>query len=243
MIYYRKLLIRRYFIRTLLCLFAILFLAVNAICGFLIAEGYMMYHDAVSQMSIRERIEMIRSGENFTRFSELPDFYIDAVISVEDRRFEEHCGIDLIAVCRAAWTDIKAMSWVEGGSTITQQAAKNMLFTGDKKIQRKIAESFAAIALEAECSKNEILELYANTVYFGSDYYGIYDATMGYFGKIPSELTDYEAAMLAGLPNAPSVYSPDVNMELAKQRTSQVLQSMVRNNIITQEEAEIILYF
>ena len=243
MIYYQKHLKRSYFIKTLLFIFAILFLAVNVVCGFFIAEGYMMYRDAVSQMSIRERIETIRSGKNFMHISELPDFYIDAVISVEDRRFEQHGGIDFIAVCRAVWTDIRSMSLVEGGSTITQQVAKNMLFSNDKKIQRKIAECFAAFAIEAECSKNEILELYVNTVYFGSGYYGIYDAAMGYFGKIPYELTDYEAAILAGLPNAPSEYSPDVNLDLAEQRASQVLHSMVRNNIITWEEAEKILCF
>ena len=89
--------------------------------------------------------------------------------------------------------------------------------------------------------KKEIFELYANTAYFGSGYYGIYDAAMGYFGKMPSELTDYEAAMLAGLPNAPSVYSPDTNMDLAVQRVRQVLDSMVENDILTEEEAEAIM--
>ena len=225
----------------MICLFAVLFLALNGLTVSFLVKGWLMYSDAVSEMSIGERIENIRSSEDFTRFSELSDFYIAAVISVEDHRFEKHCGIDIIAVCRAVWTDMKAMSWVEGGSTITQQLAKNMIFTQEKKLERKIAECFAALAIENEYSKSEIFELYVNTAYFGSGYYGIHDAAEGYFGKLPSELTDYESAMLAGLPNAPSAYSPDTNMELAVQRTSQVLRSMVDNRILTQEEAEDIM--
>lgn len=222
-------------------LFAIMLYAVITVCDFFGIKGYMMYRDAVSEISIEEVVETVRSGENFTCFSDLSDFYITAVISVEDHRFEEHCGIDLIAIGRAVWTDVKAMSWVEGGSTITQQVAKNLFFSQEKKIERKVAECFAAFALESEYSKNEIFELYVNTAYFGSGYYGIYNAAMGYFNKRPSELSDYEAAMLAGLPNAPSAYSPDTNRNLAIKRTSQVLESMVRNEILTQEEVDTIL--
>lgn len=125
-----------------------------------------------------------------------------------------------------------------GGSTITQQFIKNLLFTQDKKMERKVAEVFAALKMESNYTKEEIFELYANTVYFGNGYYGIYQASMGYFGKEPSELTDYESAILAGIPNAPSVYSPDTNIELVSQRAKQVLNSMIRNKLITKEEAE-----
>ena len=190
-------------------------------------KGYRMYKDAVSQVSVADRFEEIQNEEHFTQYEDLPEFYINAVISVEDHRFRRHPGIDPIAICRAAWTDIKAMSFVEGGSTITQQLAKNMLFTQDKKMERKMAEVFAVLDIEREYSKEEILELYVNTSSFGSGYYGIYAAAEGYFGKPPSELTDYESAMLAGVPNAPSMYSPDVSMEQASQRVGQVLRSMV----------------
>ena len=225
----------------IICLSVILFLVFCVSGAYVMIKGWLMYRDAIAEMSIGDRIQAIRSDEDFTRFSQLPDFYIDAVISVEDQRFEKHCGIDMIAVCRAIWTDIKEMSWAEGGSTITQQLAKNMIFTQEKKLERKVAECFAAFAIESRYSKSEIFELYVNTAYFGSGYYGIHDAAAGYFNKLPSELTDYEAAMLAGLPNAPSVYSPDANMELAVQRTSQVLRSMVDNKIITQKEADSIM--
>lgn len=213
----------------------IIFLMIGGFCGI---KGYRMYQNAIAEETLDERVEKVRSSENFTVYSEMPQFYIKATVSVEDHRFEKHGGIDLIAIARAAWTDIKEMSFVEGGSTITQQLVKNMLFTQDKKIERKVAEIFAALDMESKYTKEEIFELYANTVYFGSGYYGIYEASMGYFGKKPLELTECECAMLAGIPNAPSDYSPDTNKELASQRMHHVLNSMVRHNIITQEEAD-----
>lgn len=149
-----------------------------------------------------------------------------------------HGGIDPIAICRAVFNDIKAGRFKEGGSTITQQIAKNMLFTQEKKMERKAAEVFAALDIEKLYSKEEIFELYVNTAYFGSGHYGIGEAAAGYFDKSPSELTDYESAMLAGVPNAPSAYSPDVNAELAARRAEQVLGSMVDNELITQTESE-----
>ncbi len=219
-------------------LLAVFFCVLIAACALFGMKGYQMYQEAVAENPINERVEEIRSMEGFTSYSELPQFYIDATISVEDHRFAKHCGIDLIAIGRAAWTDIRAMSFVEGGSTITQQLAKNMLFTQDKKIERKAAEVFAALEMESKYTKEEIFELYVNTAYFGSGYYGIYQASIGYFGKEPLELTDYESALLAGVPNAPSAYSPDMGNELAERRAKQVLNSMVRHKIITQENAD-----
>lgn len=224
--------------KILISFLAVLFCLVFAVCAFFGIKGYRMYQEATMEKPISERVEEIRSVEDFTLYSELPQFYIDATISVEDHRFEEHCGIDLIAIARATWTDIRAMSFIEGGSTITQQLVKNMLFTQDKKLERKVAEVFAALEIESKYSKEEIFELYANTAYFGNGYYGIYQASIGYFGKEPLELTDYEAAMLAGLPNAPSVYSLETNRELMEQRVKQVLNRMVRYEAITQEEAD-----
>ena len=222
----------------LLIVLVCLVLGVGAFFG---VKGYEMYQDAIAERTLDERVEDIRNTENFTIYSELPQFYIDATISVEDHRFADHCGIDLIAIGRAAWTDIRAMSFVEGGSTITQQLVKNLLFTQDKKIVRKAAEVFAALEMESKYSKEEIFELYANTAYFGSGYYGIYQASIGYFGKEPSALTDYECALLAGIPNAPSVYSPMVNSELAQQRQQYVIRQMVKYGYISESEGEIIL--
>ncbi len=230
---------KRHPIRSfILHLFVILLFLAAAAGGFFGIKGYQMYQDAISQTSIEERVETIRGQEDFTEYSEMSDFYINAVISVEDHRFMGHPGIDPIAVLRALWTDIRERAFVEGGSTITQQLAKNLLFTQDKTIERKAAEVFAVFDMEEKYSKEEIFELYVNTACFGSGYDGIYAASTGYFGKLPSEVTDYEAAMLAGVPNAPTAYSPDISMELASQRVVQVLQSMVKHRLITREEAE-----
>lgn len=224
--------------RIFVSLFTILLCLLFVVCAFYGVRGYRMYDKEVKEKSISERVEEIHSMEGFTSYSELPQFYIDATISVEDHRFKSHFGIDLIAIGRAVWTDIRAMSFVQGGSTITQQFAKNLLFTQEKKLERKAAEVFAALEIESQYTKEEIFELYANTVYFGNGCYGIRQAAVGYFGKEPSELSDYECAVLAGLPNALAVYSLDKNKELALQRVEQVLRSMVRNKIITQEEAD-----
>lgn len=228
-------------IKAIFRLLIVLLCLVLGVGAFFGVKGYEMYQDAIAERTLDERVEDIRNTENFTIYSELPQFYIDATISVEDHRFADHCGIDLIAIGRAAWTDIRAMSFVEGGSTITQQLVKNLLFTQDKKIERKAAEVFAALEMESKYSKEEIFELYANTAYFGSGYYGIYQASIGYFGKEPSALTDYECALLAGIPNAPSVYSPMVNSELAQQRQQYVIRQMVKYGYISESEGEIIL--
>lgn len=204
-------------------------------------KGYHMYQEAIEQAPVVEKMETLRSQEHFVQFEQLPKVYIDAVTAAEDHRFWSHGGIDFIAIGRALWNDIRTLSFAEGGSTITQQLAKNEYFTQDKKIERKFAEIFVALDLESAYTKEEIFEFYVNSIYFGSGYYGIYDASQGYFGKEPSELTDYEAVLLAGLPNAPSVYSPDENPDLAKQRMQQVLTRMVECDMVTQRWADDLL--
>lgn len=126
---------------------------------------------------------------------------------------------------------------VEGGSTITQQLAKNQFFTQKKELTRKVAEVFMAREIERLYEKDKILELYINSIYYGEGYYSVYDASMGYFGKKPSELSDSEATLLVGIPNAPSVYAPTANAELGRQRQHQVLEDMVIWGYLTQEEA------
>ena len=207
----------------------------------LIGKGYDMYKEAIQETPLEEKVEEIKSKANYTKISELPQMYLDAVISVEDHRFYKHSGIDVIAIGRALINDIKAMDFVEGGSTITQQIAKNEYFTQEKRITRKIAEVFMAFEIEKNYSKDEILELYINTIYFGNGYYNIKDAFEGYFGKSPNEMTDGECIMLAGIPNAPSVYNPKENPKLAKERQKQVADKMVEYGYITEEEEEEIL--
>ena len=219
----------------------ILLLIGLSIALLIIGNGYTMYKEAIENEPLEEKVAEIRSKESYTEFSELPQMYVNAVISVEDKRFFKHGGIDIIAIGRATINDIKAMSYVEGGSTITQQLAKNMYFTQEKIMERKIAEVFMAWEIEANYSKEDIFELYVNSIYFGDGYYTVKEACEGYFNKEVSEMTDYECIMLAGIPNAPSVYAPTVNPELAKQRQRQVMDKMIENGYLTEEEASEIL--
>lgn len=225
-------------IRTIFSIIGIIAALCVAIAAFFAIKGAMMWNNAKAEHPVNALVTQLQSAEGFARISELPDFYINAVISVEDRKFRTHNGINLKSIARALLYDIKSLSFEQGGSTITQQLAKNLWFTQEKKIERKFAEVFAAFELENALSKDEIFELYVNTIYFGSDYYGITAAARGYFDKAPSELSEYECAMLAGLPNAPSAYSPDESPELARQRLEMVLDSMERNGVITAARAE-----
>ena len=180
----------------------------------------------------------IQSKPSYTPVTDLPQVYLDAVVAVEDKRFYKHPGIDVISIARAIKNDIEAGQLIEGGSTITQQLAKNMYFDQERSITRKVAEVFMAFKLERNYSKKEILELYVNNIYFGDTYYCVADACQGYFGKEPKDMDSYESTMLAGIPNAPSAYSPDVSLELAHQRQQKVVWSMVRQKYLTQEEAD-----
>lgn len=225
---------------VIIVLLALVGLVVLA-AGFFAIRGAIMWNNAKSDLTIAQAAEQIRADADFIKYDDLPQFYIDAVVSVEDRRFFEHSGISVKSILRAVFYDLKNKSFDQGGSTITQQLAKNVWFYEEKRMERKFAEVFAAFSLESELTKNELFELYVNTIYFGSGYYGIGEAAQGYFGKSPSELSDYECAMLAGLPNAPSAYSPDDAPELAHQRMEIVLQAMCDNGKLTEEEAEEVL--
>ena len=207
-------------------LLSIIFLCVIIAGGVLGYKGYEEYKKALSEESVKEMAARIEEQPNYTTIDELPQTYIDAVLSVEDKRFYDHFGVDPIAVGRAFFNDIKAGAYVEGGSTITQQLAKNQYFTQDKKIVRKVAEMFMAFKIESELDKDTIFELYVNSIFFGNGYYCVADASNGYFGKVPSEMNFDECTLLAGVPNAPTNYNPTASPELARQRQKQVIEKM-----------------
>ncbi len=213
-----------------------LFLAA-AVGLYTLHEGYALYTQALEESPIVETMAAIEQKPHYTKLEELPPLYLDAVVAAEDHRFYQHHGVDGIAILRAVWHDIQAGRMVEGGSTITQQLAKNQFFTQKKELTRKIAEVFMAREIERLYDKDHILELYINSIYYGDGYYCIYDASMGYLGKTPAELSDSECALLAGLPNAPSVYAPTANPDLARQRQHQVLRNMVLWGYLSEEEA------
>lgn len=219
-----------------LCLFIICVVA-----GLIIKNGYDKYIEALELKPTEIVIEELKSKSNYTEYEDVPEIYYKALVAVEDRRFYKHNGFDLVGICRAIYIDIKSKELLEGGSTISQQLAKNLYFPQDNTLERKIAEIFMAMKLEREYEKEDILEFYVNGIYYGSGYYSIYDASKGYFGKKPIDMTDYECTLLVGIPNAPSVYSLNNRPDLAKQRQEKVIECMVDVGYIEQDEAEAII--
>jgi penicillin-binding protein 1A/penicillin-binding protein 2A len=163
---------------------------------------------------------------DYTSLNQVPKDFPHAVIAIEDHRFYKHHGFDVEGIARAYLTNLKDGTITQGGSTITQQLAKNLFLSNDRTYTRKIKELFLAMKLEKLYTKDEILEMYINVVYYGSDAYGIQAASRTYFNKNASALTREECAMLAGLLQAPSIYNPKVNPALAAERQKTVLSLM-----------------
>ena len=224
------------FIRRLLLFLLIIIIIV---CSVFYMNGKKLYDSKLSSISLEDKISSIKSDESFVSLKALPDYYKNAVIAVEDHRYYNHGAIDPIALARAIVSNIKQKEFKEGGSTITQQTAKNLYLIKEKDVSnRKVAEFLIGRDLEKNYNKDEILELYVNTIYFGDGYYGIQEASKGYFNKDAKDLTLYEATMLAGVPNAPSLYAPTINFHLTQSRQKKVVSSMVETGTLSQEEAD-----
>ena len=171
------------------------------------------------------------------KLDKMPKNLQNAFIAVEDARFYNHCGIDPIGIMRAAVVNITAGSVSEGGSTITQQLAKNAYLSQERTLKRKIQEVFLALQIESQYTKDEILEMYLNQIYFGQGAYGVQAAAKTYFNKNAEELTLSECAMLAGIPKSPNYYSPFNNLKAAKTRQEVVLSQMVKYQYIDSDTA------
>lgn len=170
--------------------------------------------------------------------SKIPKHLQDAFVASEDIRFFEHHGVDLRGISRAIVVNVTGRGVREGASTITQQLARNSLLTHDQTLKRKIQEAILALQIERKFTKQEILEMYLNQIYFGQGSYGVQTAAQTYFGKNAEDLTLAESAMLAGIPRSPNYYSPANNMKAAKEVQATVLDQMVKYNYITPTEAE-----
>ena len=175
----------------------------------------------------------IKHNDSVT-LDEMPDHLIKAVLATEDRRFYEHFGIDFLGTFRALLTNARAGGVVQGGSTITQQLAKNLFLSNERTIERKINEAFLALWLETHLAKNEILKLYLDRAYLGGGAFGVNGAAQYYFGKSIRDVTLPEAAMLAGLFKAPSKFSPLVNLPAARARANVVLDNLVEAGFMTE---------
>ena len=178
---------------------------------------------------------LITGTDDWISYEELDQDIINATIAIEDKNFFNHIGFDYLRIVKSLYNNIKSNSRNEGASTITQQYAKNLYLSFDKTWNRKFNEAWLTIRLETHYSKEEILEGYLNTINYGG-IFGIENASQYYFGKSSSDLSIAEAAMLAGIPNCPSEYSPFSNYDKAKERQKIVLNAMEKNGYITNQQ-------
>jgi len=189
----------------------------------------------------RDGTELVSLGPSYGQwmsYDRIPDVMKDAIVSVEDRRYREHIGVDPVGVARSVMVRVEKGTWRQGGSTITQQLARTIFLNNSRTFARKIREAVLALALERTFSKDELLELYLNKVYFGGGAYGIDAASRKFFGHSANELSTAEAAIIAGLVKAPSNYSPTADVDAAIARGKVVLGTMAAAGVISASEAE-----
>ncbi len=176
----------------------------------IVKTGYDMYKDATTHTSVVDRIERLKGEENYVGIEAISTDFLEQVIDSEDRRFYSHSGINLISTSRAMINNVMAGSTVEGGSSITQQLAKNMYFSFEKRYERKVAELFVAFDIEKIATKDEILEMYCNIAYFGEGCYGIRAATLHYYDLEPIDISTEQAASLVKTLKSPNFYNPNM---------------------------------
>ena len=217
------------FKKILLIILLLLAIVLSALFG----ASYYDYYKARQSLPVVDVIEKIRADTpHYIEYQDIDEDLIKAVVATEDRRFFQREGIDFIALGRALFRNLEARSLVEGGSTITQQLIQNVYFGFDNNLIDKFAEYFFIYDFEDAYTKEEILEMYLNIINFGDDNFGVYAASMDYFGKDPSDLTIYEASLLAGIPNSPANYQLSNNNPKTYERQRHVLQSMLQEGYI-----------
>jgi penicillin-binding protein 1A len=200
-------------------------------------ENWLKKQDLAAVFLDRYGTEIGKRGikhDDSTTLEDMPEYFIKAVLATEDRRFYDHYGIDFIGTARAISVNTRASGVVQGGSSITQQLAKNLFLTNERSLERKVKEAFLAVWLESRLSKRDILKLYLDRAYMGGGAFGATAAAEFYFGKSVKELTLAEGAMLAGLFKAPTKYAPHVNLPAARARANDVLSNMVEAGFLTE---------
>ena len=202
----------------------IMFISISI--GKIVQDGYFEYKKVINNTSIEEKIEEIKNSKDYVKFENIDRDFINAIISVEDHRFYEHNGLDFVSIIRATIKNIESGKIVQGGSTITQQLAKNLYLDEDWKFSRKVSEVFLVNDIEEKYSKNEIFEIYANIINYGNGYIGIKEASKGYFGVDTNDLNLQQATMLAGLPQSPDRYNLIKYYDKALARQKEVISAM-----------------
>src|SRR3954470_20960174 len=232
---------------------------VAGIWGVIAVSGIIAYHAAqlppIDQLAVPKRPPNIailaadgsllanrgETGGRTISIKELPPYLPRAFVAIEDRRFYQHYGVDPVGIIRALGRNITRRGVSQGGSTLTQQLAKNLFLTQERTASRKIQEAILALWLEHKYSKDQILELYLNRVYFGAGAYGVEAAAQRYYGKSAREVTLAEAAVLGGLVQAPSRLAPNRNPEAANARAAMVLAAMAEIGVISQADMKLAL--
>lgn len=221
-------------IRFILCLILTVVLIFTTL-------GYFQYKTAIHSISIEDKVAQIQADENYILLNQVSDYLKDATVAIEDRRFYEHHGVDFIAWLRIAKDLVFTQQINSGGSTITQQLAKNMYFGYEPSLIRKFSELFVVRDLESRYDKDTILELYINIINYGDNNFGIHDAAYNYYGVSPADLDLDQASILAGIPQSPAYLQlSNLSMKtIYKQKA--VLSAMVKEGMITQAEMDAVM--
>lgn len=220
---------------------AVFWLAVLAAAvfgGWFAWSGFHGADEYEQKQSLESLVEVVRSKPDYVPYDQVSPFLYEATIAVEDARYDSHGGLDFKAIVRAAVSQVVPGMPKSGGSTIAQQTVKNLYHVYEGDVQWKAAEMVLAVRLEQMYSKEEILSLYVNVINYGDEHHGIYQASTGYFGILPSQLSEGQASLLAGIPQSPGYYQLSDHFEQAKEKQKVVLQAMVRNHYIDQTKAD-----
>lgn len=221
-------------LKVIFRVFLVLTIIVTAYFGY----NFIQYQRIKDDRPIETLVDDIRNNPDFLTVDEISEKFLDALVATEDRRFYDRKGFDFRALARSIVTNIKEGEFVQGGSTIPQQVGKLLYFDHDQDLNEKVIQVYIMYDLESLYSKDEILELYVNSIYFGSGYTGIKQASEGYFDSSALDLSWAESTLLAGIIPAPSVYDPTINFDLAKDRQYAVLLSLQNTGVINEDQAE-----
>ncbi len=228
--------------RLILKLFFLTVLIIAGIAGYAAYRGWETYQEAVEKVPVETAAGPYQTCSGCLAFSDIDEDFVNAVVSIEDKRYFVREGFDWTAFIRAVIANLRAKQAVEGGSTISQQIAKNLYYQSvSRGLDEKIAEVFIMSELEDIYSKEELFAIYANMNYYGDGYWGLQQASRGYYQTNGNDLTVAQAAILAGIPNRPAVYQLSTGHDAAVARQRRVLSAMLKNEYITQEEYELAL--
>lgn len=225
-------LIKRFLFNLVLSILLIVLLGV----GCILTLGYVSYKQIVAQAPVVETIDSIMEREYFVSYDELSPYLVDATIAIEDRDFFNHAGIDMVAIIRSFISNVSTGTVVSGGSTITQQLAKNLYYDFDYDFLRKVSEIFFAYEIETNYTKEEILAVYMNIINYGDNHMGIYEASYGYFNKAPMDLGLTEASLVVGIPQSPSNYQLSDHLPQALEKQKLVLKAMLECDMLNDDD-------